>query len=508
MLLGGNETTRKIDDYAISTLKIPSIILMENAATSFIRHVDIKSKKFLVVCGKGNNGGDGYAIARHLYSKGKKVIIFCINNENMSVDCKVNYEICKNIGIEICYDITELKTHILNCDVIVDSIFGTGLNSEIKGIYRKIIEKINNYSYGKKIYSVDIPSGVNGDNGDIMGIAVKAHKTISFVTYKKAFLNLESKDYFGEIIIENIGLNDMDISQLINEYYLTKKLIRKDIIGRKENSHKGDFGKILIFAGSKEFSGAAVIAADSCIRTGAGLTTLMTYDNTFSGNISSLPETMLLTLNNKNIEENYQKIEDAALGSDVIAIGPGIGKSTNSLNIMKKLLSYIKNNRGNTIKVIIDADGLNLISENRELLEKIHNRAVLTPHIMEFSRLSGLSPNEIMEDRQEDFTECKKFAEKTGTILLLKGKNTLITDGKRVYVNSTGNSYMANGGMGDCLTGIISSLSGQQYSLMNSAKIGAFLHGYIGDCLSEKQYIINATHIIEKIPEYMKEIFK
>ena len=296
MLLGGNETTRKIDDYAISTLKIPSIILMENAATSFIRHVDIKSKKFLVICGKGNNGGDGYAIARHLYSKGKKVIIFCINNENMSVDCKINYEICKNIGIEICYDITELKTHILNCDVIVDSIFGTGLNSEIKGIYRKIIEKINNYSYGKKIYSVDIPSGVNGDNGDIMGIAVKAHKTISFVTYKKAFLNLESKDYFGEIIIENIGLNDMDISQLINEYYLTKKLIRKDIIGRKENSHKGDFGKILIFAGSKEFSGAAVIATDSCIRTGAGLTTLMTYDNTFSGNISSLPETMLLTI--------------------------------------------------------------------------------------------------------------------------------------------------------------------------------------------------------------------
>ena len=244
------------------------------------------------------------------------------------------------------------------------------------------------------------------------------------------------------------------------------------------------------------------------MRAGAGLVTLMTYDNTFSGNISSSPESMIMEIENKNIENSFKKIENMAINSDVITIGPGIGKSENSLQIMKKLLQYKKNTKGETIKLVIDADGLNLLSENPELFKEIENRAVLTPHTMEFSRLSGFSLEEISEDKRKSFNKCKKFATEHGVVLLLKGKNTLITDGINVYINSTGNSHMANGGMGDGLTGIISSFAGQHYSLLESAKIGAFLHGYIGDALFKEQYIINISHIVENIPKYMKKIFK
>ena len=236
--------------------------------------------------------------------------------------------------------------------------------------------------------------------------------------------------------------------------------------------------------------------------------TLMTYDNTFSSNIFSSAESMILEIENKNIESSFKRVEDMALNSDVITIGPGIGKSENSLQLMKKLLQYKKNNRGNTIKLVIDADGLNLLSENPELFNDIKNRAVLTPHAMEFSRISGFSLEEISDDKKGSFNRCKKFAFEHGIILLLKGKNTLITDGRSVYINSTGNSHMANGGMGDGLTGIISSLAGQNYSLYESTKIGCFLHGYIGDALLEEQYIINISHVIENIPKYMKIIFE
>ena len=504
MLLGGNETTRKIDSFAINELKIPSIVLMENAAISFVKHINEKNNNFLVICGKGNNGGDGYAIARQLFAKGKNIKIFCISNENMSNDCAVNYEICKNMGIEIFYEIEKLDKLLLNTDVIIEGIFGTGLNSEIKGIYYQIIEKINLTSNDKIIYSIDIPSGINGDTGEIMGIAVKSDVTVSFVTYKKGFLNLEIKDYLGKVIIENIGLNENNISHLVDEYYLTSKMIKNSHIERNENSHKGEFGKVLIFAGSSGFYGAGNIVAKSCVRSGAGLTTVITDKNNFSLNIY-VPEAMSFPIDFDNISENFAKLENEILESDVIAIGPGIRKTSEALSIFEKLISFEKNHKGKVIKLVLDADALNLLAENMELFEKIKNRSVLTPHLIEFSRLTGLSPEKINENK---FEIVKDFAQKYGITLLLKGRNTIITNGKTLFVNSTGNSHMANGGMGDCLTGIICSLAGQKYNLLQSACIAAYLHGKIADELIKEQYIINASHIIENISKYMFNIFQ
>ena len=504
MLLGGNETTRKIDNFAINNLKIPSIVLMENAAISFVKHIDENEDNFLIICGKGNNGGDGYAIARQLFSKGKNVKIFCISNENMSNDCMINYEICKNMGIEIFYKIEELDKLFFECNVVIEGIFGTGLNSEIKGIYQEIIQKINTASNNKKVYSIDIPSGINGDTGEIMGISVKADITISFVTYKKGFLNSKIKDFLGKIIIENIGLNETSINHFVKEYYLIPDMIKSFRIKRNEDSHKGDFGKVLIFAGSSGFYGAGNIVAKSCVRTGAGLTTVITDKNNFSLNVF-VPEAMSFPINFDNINENLEKLENEILNSDVIAIGPGIGKSQQAFLIFEKLISIEKNNKGNTIKLILDADALNLLSENRELFEKIRNRSILTPHLVEFSRLTGFSTDEINKNR---FEITKNFAKKYEIILLLKGKNTIITNGEELFANSTGNSHMANGGMGDCLTGIICSLAGQKYDLIKSAGIGAYLHGKIADELVKNQYIVNASHIIENISKCILNIFQ
>lgn len=503
MLLGGNETTKKIDSFAINELKIPSIVLMENAAISFVKHIDENEDNFLIICGKGNNGGDGYAIARQLFSKGKNVKIFCISNENMSNDCMINYKICKNMGIKIFYEIEELDKLLLDCNVVIEGIFGTGLNSEIKGIYREIIEKINTASNNKAIYSIDIPSGINGDTGEIMGISVKADITISFVTYKKGFLNSKIKDYLGKVIIENIGLNETNINHLVKEYYLTPDMVKSFHIKRNEDSHKGDFGKILIFAGSSGFYGAGNIVAKSCVRTGAGLTTVITDKNNFSLNVF-VPEAMSFPINFDNINENFEKLENEISNCDVIAIGPGIGKSQQAFSIFEKLISIDKNNKGNTIKLILDADALNLLAENRELFEKIRNRSVLTPHLVEFSRLTGFSSEVINKNK---FEIAKEFSKKYGIILLLKGKNTIITNGEELFANSTGNSHMANGGMGDCLTGIICSLAGQKYDLMKSANIGAYLHGKIADELVRRQYIVNAADVIDNISIFMNEIF-
>ena len=503
MLLGGNETTKKIDSFAINELKIPSIVLMENAAISFVKHIDGNENNFLIICGKGNNGGDGYAIARQLFSKGKNVKIFCISNEDMSNDCMINYKICKNMGIKIFYEIEELDKLLLDCNVVIEGIFGTGLNSEIKGIYREIIEKINTASNNKAIYSIDIPSGINGDTGEIMGISVKADITISFVTYKKGFLNSKIKDYLGKVIIENIGLNETNINHLVKEYYLTPDMVKSFHIKRNEDSHKGDFGKILIFAGSSGFYGAGNIVAKSCVRTGAGLTTVITDKNNFSLNVF-VPEAMSFPINFDNINENFEKLENEISNCDVIAIGPGIGKSQQAFSIFEKLISIDKNNKGNTIKLILDADALNLLAENRELFEKIRNRSVLTPHLVEFSRLTGFSSEVINKNK---FEIAKEFSKKYGIILLLKGKNTIITNGEELFANSTGNSHMANGGMGDCLTGIICSLAGQKYDLMKSANIGAYLHGKIADELVRRQYIVNAADVIDNISIFMNEIF-
>lgn len=489
--IGDNKTTGKIDSYSVNTLNIPGLILMENAAKNFTGSIDTAFDNFLIICGKGNNGGDGYAIARQLVSLNKQVRIFSCETFGMSPDCQTNYDICKNLEIPVENDISELHELLISADVVIDAVFGTGLNKAPTAPYDEIIRLIN--QYGRYIISVDIPSGINGTTGETAGLHVRADETVSFVTYKQGFLNYNIFQFLGKIKIVNIGIPEYIIKKFSSMVLMDKKYINSLLIPRLEYSHKGNFGHTLVIAGSPGFTGAAVISSGAAVKSGAGLVTLAVFSECLSAVSSCIPEVMTADLDNKD------RLSELLKKADSVAFGPGLGNTNRTLELLKYVLEK------STAPVVIDADGINALAKDISLLHKLKNRCILTPHLGEFSRISGLSIEEISKDR---IKAAKNFAEKHSVIILLKGYNTIITDGSEVYVNTTGNSSMANGGMGDTLTGITASLISQKYSVFDSGKIGSFLHGYIGEKLSKKAFIVTAEDIIKNISVYLKQLFE
>lgn len=487
---------RAIDKFCIEELKIPGIVLMENAAIKVAKNVEDKYKKITIVCGTGNNGGDGFAVARHLYKMGLKLEVFLVGNEQkMSQDCAVNYDILKNMNINIVniYDsagLSCLESSIEKSEVVIDSIFGTGLNRNVEGIFNSIISVINEKA--KYILSIDVPSGMNSDSGSIMGNCIKADKTVSFEAYKNGFLQYENDKYTGEIVIENIGIPEYVIDRFCNNsFLLDENMIKESIIKRNKYSHKGDFGRTLIFAGSKGYSGASYIATEAAVKTGAGLVTLCTYKEIQNILCEKLIEAMTVSF------DEEEKVNEMIKKSDAIAIGSGMGNSKYTLDILKKVISNAK------CPIVIDADGINVLSGNLSILENKNSEIILTPHLGEMSRITGINIESIKKDRR---VITEEFALKYNVTVLLKGFNTIITDGKTTVINSTGSSAMASGGMGDCLTGIITSLIGQGYPPFKAAYIGAYLHGYCGDILAKDKFSVTASDVIEEIPYAMKKL--
>lgn len=493
------ETMRKLDSYCINELKIPGIVLMENAAIKVIKNIDISIfNSFCIVCTKGNNGGDGFAVARHLYNLGKNVHIFLIGNaDNMSGDCKVNYDILKNLGIKIIMintsqQVEVVRNSVKSSDMTIDAIFGTGLSRDVEGVYGEIIKCINKYS--KYTLSIDIPSGISGNSGRVLKNAIRANKTVSFQLYKKGFLNYDSESFIGNLIIEDIGIPNKVIEKYQSSEFIIDDYLIKNILNRRNKySHKGDFGRVLIIAGSKGFSGAAYISTQSSVRSGAGLVTLGCSENIQDIMNTKLTEAMTFKL------EDTNKLEEFIEKCDAIGIGPGMGNNESTLNILKKVMEKAKN------IVVIDADAINVLSGRLDILKHKKCKVIMTPHIGEMARVTGLSINYIQENRIE---VSKKFARENDVVLLLKGYNTIITDGQMLGINSTGNSAMASGGMGDCLTGMITSFSAQKYSAFKAACIGAYVHGFCGDRLSKNMFCVNASHIMDEIPFAIKDILR
>lgn len=488
---------RQIDKYCIEQLGIPGIILMENAAIKVIDNINLTiCNLFTIVCGVGNNGGDGLVVARHLYTKGKKVEVFIIGDiTKMSKDCKINYEIIKNLQIKInivsnMEDIYLLREAINRSEVTIDGIFGTGLKRNAEGIYNSAISIININS--KYIISIDVPSGINSDTGKVMGIAISANKTITFQILKRGFINYGTSCYTGEVVVEDIGIPQFVIDKFNeNEYMTDIKDIKESLIKRTKYSHKGNFGKANIIAGSEGFVGAAYIATQAAVRTGAGLVTL-----TCPKSIQNILSTKLVEAMTTDLE-NKIKFKESIGKYDAIAAGPGMGNTERTKEIVYDLIS---NSR---VPLVLDADGINVLSDNIDILLKRKSDIILTPHPGEFSRIAGKTIDEINLDR---INIAKEFAQKYKVVLLLKGYHTIITDGDNVYVNPTGNSSMASGGMGDCLTGIITSLIAQGIGSIQAAYVGAYIHGYCGEKLSEKMFSVNAEHVLNELPYAMKEL--
>ena len=480
--IGDDITSKIIDNFAVNDLGIPMSILMENASLSFIQNINLEYNNFLIVCGKGNNGGDGFAIARHLTALNKNVSIFLVNDKNMTDECKLNYNICKNMSIPIETDINKLEFLLLNSSIVIDAIFGVGFKGNIDGIYLSVIKYINELS--KYTISVDLPSGLGNPN------CIIANETISFITYKKAFLEYNNLKFIGKVKVVQIFIPKNITNTFSNTFLLDIDYIKSLYSPRKTTSHKGNFGHSLIIAGSEGFSGAAIITSNSAVRSGSGLTTTITDKST-----QKIISTQLLEGMTANFD-NIQTLKNLLIKANAIAFGPGLGNSKETL----LLLEFIISNSNATI--ILDADGINVLSKNISLIDSLKNRCIMTPHIAEFSRISGYSIEEINNNRIDITNE---FAKKHSIIVLLKGYNSIISNGINNYVNTTGNSHMANGGMGDCLTGIVTSFVSQGYSPINSIIFATYLHGYIGDKLLDKLEIINASHIIENIPVYMKD---
>ncbi|MCY6483316.1 NAD(P)H-hydrate dehydratase [Clostridium aestuarii] len=491
------EKLREIDRFCIESLKIPSMVLMENAALKVLKNIEYDNiNSAAIVCGTGNNGGDGLALARHLCVLGKKTEIFLIGDiSKLSEDCKLNYEILLNMNVNInnitnIEDVSRMKKNIRQCDIIIDAIFGTGLCREIKGIYEDVILLINNS--GTYVISIDIPSGLNANTGEILGCCIKANKTISFQFYKRGFLKYGIHELTGKIIIEEIGIPNFVVDKFkINDYILDNKDINKIIPKRKKYSHKGDFGRVSIVAGSAGFTGAAYISTQSAVRSGAGLVTLCCSEIIQKIMSNKFIEAMTVSFKEK------EKLNGILNKSDVIAVGPGMGNNKGTLKIVSDIIKLTK------APIVIDADGINVLKDNLDVLKEKNNKIILTPHLGEMSRITQIPIDKIKRNRIEI---SKQFAKEYDVILLLKGFNTLITNGESVVVNSTGNSAMASGGMGDCLTGMIASFIGQGIEPFKAAYVAAYIHGMCGDKLSKKMYCVNADHIIEELPYVIKEL--
>ena len=500
MRIGTAISTKKLDEACVNKYKIPLIVMMENSVLSAIKHLDMEIyNKYIVVSGVGNNGGDGLGIARQLKARGKEVKVFIVGDIEKITPCsKTNFDIIKSMNIP--YTIIdakeenrklleELEICIKNSQIVVDCIFGTGLEREVKGIFKDVINIINKNK--NLVYSIDVPSGINATTGEILGVCVKANKTISFEFYKRGFLKYDIKEYIGDIVVEHIGIPVYILKEYDDREYITPmKFVKNNIKDRNQFSFKSDFGKVTIFAGSKGFSGAAFIASEAAIKSGSGLVTLVCDEDIQDILSSKLNEGMTASYKEKSRVDKLIKTSNA--------IGFGCGMGDNKATLEK--LKYILDN-GNC-PLVIDADGLNVLKNNTEFLKRYKSQIIITPHLGEMSKLTGYSISYIRENRLD---VAKEFAKENNIIVLLKGYETIITDGNITYINPTGNSSMANGGMGDCLLGMITSFIGQGIEIFNAVVCAAYIHGYIGYILSEKLYTVNATHIINKIPRVMKD---
>lgn len=506
MYIADAKMTGEIDSLCMKKYGYPELILMENASTNatnrIAKLIDIQDK-VAILCGVGNNGGDGFAIARKLYNKGYNVEVFIVGEVSKIKDsAKTNLDILKKYNIDVFENInsTLLENKLKSYDVIIDCMFGAGLNRNIEGIYYDYIKKINKLKDNYKIIAIDIPSGLNGTTGEIMKACILADYTISFEFFKKGFLRYSAEKYTGKVYIEKIDIPYSVYNELcIADQFMDDNFIVDNLITKPDYSHKGNFGKVVIFAGSEDFTGAGYIVTESCIRSGAGLTTLISSPTVTNIMANKFIEAMYHSI-------DYDKVEDEKLdkrtlklldNSTAICFGPGISHT----KATEKLFNMVIKNSNTPI--VLDADGISILS-NCKKIKDIENTIVMTPHLYEFSKIAKISVKNIEKNRLDI---AKKFALENDIILVLKGKNTIITDGFRSLVSPTGNSAMANGGMGDCLSGFITSLIAQGYEPFIAASMAVYLHGKCGDEIYKTSQIVNARDIIEKFPVLLKEYY-
>jgi len=482
---------KALDAYTIEQGSIASIDLMERACRSFVnwfvQHFDNR-ESVGIICGTGNNGGDGLGIARMLHEHGYGIKVWIVKGSvSESIDFKLNLDRAKKSTIEI-FEITSESDERFFDDrsVLIDAVFGSGLTRPVEGIYASVIQCINKATAHR--VSVDIPSGLLADSPSV-GPAVKANFTVSFQLPKLSFFFPQYHSIVGEWTLVDIGLNKEFIRNAeADHYYITPKDPRRILRRRSKFDHKGTYGHALLVAGSYGKMGAAVLASRAALRSGVGLLSVHVPKCGYSILQTAVPEAMVSVDQHNEFFSDELRLENYS----AVGFGPALGNSPATMEAYTALLKSFRK------PMVIDADGLNMLAENRDLLGLVPEGSILTPHPKEFERLVGKWENDF-----EKLESHKRLARQLKSVVVLKGAYSAIAspDGK-ICFNSTGNPGMATGGSGDVLTGILTGLLAQGYDSFEAAQLGVYLHGLSGDLAVPDRGMnsLIASDLIEFLP--------
>ena len=502
-----NHTQMKaVDDFSIRIAGIPSLVLMECAAAATVRRLLDRltpGARILAVSGTGNNGADAVAAARILHNKGYETAVVIVGHkEKYSEELKKQQEIIRNLNIPE-YNINDIHFDVF--DWILDGLFGIGLGREIQGEYADVVKKMN--ESGVKVCAVDIPSGVSADDGQVLGCAVKASMTVTFGYMKLGLVLHPGISYAGDVYVEDIGfVRGADAYAGAYVRAFEQKDVKKYLPERFDWSNKGSYGKLLVIAGSKNMGGAAYFCAAAGYRTGVGLVKVLTTEDHRTMMQQMIPEAILETYLPEKIRADacpgqpFETWFDSLIRwADAIVIGPGMGKDAHVSCMLQRLMQQREK------PVLIDADGLNVLSENMDILRNHLCPVIVTPHLGEMARLTGKSVRHIQESLMET---CEAFAEDYRVVCVLKDARTIISDGTgHTFVNLSGNNGMSTGGSGDVLAGIIGGLMCQnRQQFVEMAALGAYIHGLSGD---EAKKICGVYGLLASdIIKYMSYILK
>ena len=495
-----NKQMREADAYTIDGLGVESGVLMRRAGEALANTAQTLAPigKILCVCGGGNNGGDGFVCARALKISGRDVDVVCFAART-SKECEESKLAYLSAGGRVC-------SHFPNesYSLVIDCLLGTGFSGRLKTEYCEAIKRINEYGKnGAKILSADIPSGVNGDNGKVEEVAVRATQTLCIGERKAGVYLGDGIDFAGEVLCVDIGIA---LPQTEYARLITKKDAQEALPKRKRNTHKGNYGKAAIVAGSEQYSGAAWLSFAACLRSGAGYTTLFTPKTLLTQFMLKQPEGLLVATNDGGRYAFNQEIMQTLLGYSSVAYGMGMGVDEEVARGAEYLLKEYQGT------LILDADGLNALVEYRkEQLSQLFKTkkcgVVLTPHVKEFSRLTGENVQVILEN---GLSAPYAFAKEHGVTVLLKNAVTLVCDGERTALNVHGSAGQAKGGSGDVLSGVIAGLCAQGLSPFTGGCMGAYLTGVAAEIAERKkgEYAMLPRDVIECLPEAFLDLRK
>jgi len=503
-----SQQIREIDRKAIEENNLSGLILMENAGSRIFQSLkniypDLRLKKIIIFAGSGNNGGDGFVVARHLYNYGVKAKVFLLAPFNKVIgEAGENLNTINKMGVELIEAETtkleEIQRTIQNSDLIIDAILGTGLQGKVTGLKAKIIDLIN--IANKEVLAIDVPSGLDTDTGKIEGPCIKATHTITLALPKIGLLIFPGASYAGKVTVEDIGIPSYLLkNNKIKINITTKEIVKSLLPFRATYSHKGSFGKVLILAGSVGMTGAAYLASEAAIRSGAGIVVLGIPRSLNPIMEVKLTEVMTLPLAETEKqslgEEAEETISKLMKNYSVLGIGPGISRQAETQRLVRKIIE--KSN----IPLVVDADAIYALSEDPAILKQTKTPLVITPHSGEIAKLINKDVDYILNN-QLDIT--REIAQKYGIVVVLKGARTIIANKEgETYINVGDNSGMATGGSGDVLTGIICSLIAQGADNFSAAITGVYIHSLAGnlarDIKGERGMI--AGDILSQVPQ-------